>query len=228
MRQECLLNALHKYTLAPRCKIFGDGWAHSKSCTKLLSLRGQQWRSTNPSSPRHHGQALPALCHRSRRIFCSQLLIVLLNSNVSSPSRIFWQPYKSPLNLPTSLILRRKYKNMFFLVSWTISVVYNSHLRANIWFKQASDCYMLFIPALIIPGFPTSVFHLWYNYTFTFHLCRLISYIVYLILGMVLLQPRDITLLIKDFIWASGLAQFSCSQTHPFIEEKPLTHFSPT
>lgn len=113
-RQERLLNALRKYTLAPRCEIFGDGWAHSKSCTELLSLRSQQWRSTNPLSPRHHGQALPALCHRSRRIFCSQLLIVPLNSNVSSPSRIFWQPYKSPLNLSTFLILRRKYKNMFF------------------------------------------------------------------------------------------------------------------
>lgn len=82
------------------------------------------------------------------------LLCVLLNSNVSCPCRTLWQPCKSPLNPSTSLTLRRKVKGHVFLVSWTVPVIHNSHLRANIWFKQASDCYMLFIPALDNPWVP--------------------------------------------------------------------------
>lgn len=118
--------------------------------------------------PYHYArQTTCTSCQRSHIIFCSRQFIVLLNSSVSSPGRIFWQPQKSPLNLSTSLILRSI--TTFFPVSWTVSVVYNSRLRVNIWFKQASDCCMVFIPALIIPGFLTSVFHLWYNYTFICH-----------------------------------------------------------
>lgn len=154
-------------------------------------------------------------CQRSHIILYSRQLTVLPNSSVSSPGRILRQPHKSPPNLSTSLILRSI--RTFFPGSWTVSGVYNSHLRANIWFKQASDCCMVSIPALIIPGFLTSVFHLWHNYTFIFHFTNFNFIYCLLHLGY-------------DFAAAKGhratnmfhlsftVLQFSCSQTHLCIE----------
>lgn len=83
------------------------------------------------------------------------------------------------------LTLRRTY----FPVSGIVSVVYNSHLRDGSNKHQIVAWFSL--PALISSGFLTSVFHLWYNYTFIFHFTSLISHTVYLVLGMILLQPKD-------------------------------------
>lgn len=167
-------------------------------------------------------------CHQSQVIFCNRQLIVLPNSSVSSPGRIFWQPYKSPLNLPTSLILRSM--RTFFPVPRAVSVVYNSHLRANIWLKHASDCGMVFIPALIIPGFLTSVFNLQCNYIFIFHFTTSISYAVYLILRMGPLQPRGIVLLLTamNTFHLSFQSPAVCLFTDSFLyRRKWLTQFPP-